>query len=417
MPPVLRERKVIRSTPGRGTRNGFRNFVACFKQENDWIQNGQLEELASETWANFNKQQRREFSYERYKIDMAHKLDMATIEQVSEGPFKLRNLDATDLEVLESPRSLDYSSCSNFTIQAEVHISSENASGQASVSNSNNARRDIVVSDTIEESELEGPSISEINEMCTSTVSVNSTPFANFLQDFSLVHGNSPKDNLEEATKKWAKMTLKKKEAYKPEKYVLKLLSQVDNCNDLNGIDQQTDAEELSDVEEPRKKTKRAKKVPKKPVKRLNKRAGGGLVPAANSPKKRGRPTTAPAVQISRPTVPARRSSSLWTFKNFIREFRHSNPHRLTVEGASLWRKMTPQERESYRVPKNNASRDSPIPEVSESTEDTEPVQQVSDGQLVPWTPVQSSQSGEKRNWLDFLKISKAVEKVKGFFG
>ncbi|KAI8042306.1 uncharacterized protein LOC128261232 [Drosophila gunungcola] len=317
MPPVLRKKLVKRSTPGRGNRNAFQNFLACCKQENGWIRNDKLQLSASAKWNKFDTKQRGEFSYNRYKVNMPYKLDLATLDEIFEGPYNLRSLDNGEVRVIESARNMSYSSSSISIVQTDIHSSSE---------------------------------INEVRQ-----------PDAK-----------------------------------------------------LNEIEELAYTEEPQEVEGPKKRSKRAKKIPKKlndgmrkPVKRLKE----------NPAKKRGSTRNDPAVQNKRLSLVGRKTSSFWTYKNFLRRFRQANPGRMAVEAATMWRKMSLEERDEFRgnsLVKRKTAISTQFPEepfeYSESGSDMEPMQQASDGQL----PVSTDRRESRENKRGFL--SQALKKVKSFF-
>jgi len=139
---------------------------------------------------------------------------------------------------------------------------------------------------------------------------------------------------------------------------------------------------ELSDVKTQKNPTKQLRK----PVKRLNAEVRGVVTPE-NSPKKLGNSQTAPAVE-SRHTI-SRRSSM--AYKNFLGKFRRSNPRRLTVEAS--YRKRPPEE----------------VPPL-EIVNDIESERQIHNDQL------QETRDSNKRSWLSFNCVSKALSKAKNLF-
>ncbi|XP_017115886.1 uncharacterized protein LOC108138252 [Drosophila elegans] len=300
MPPVLRKKFVKRSTPGRGVRNAFHNFLACCRQENGWIRNDKKLQLsASAKWNKLDTKQRDEFSYNRYKVNMPYKLDLATLDEIFEGPYNLRSLDNGDVRVIEAPRNVTYSVSSMSIVQTEI-------------------------------SEVMQPDA------------------------------------------------------------------------DLNEIEELAYTEELQKVEGPQKRSKRSKKIPKKlnegmrkPVKRLQ----------ANAAKKRGSKRNDPAVQNKRPSLVGRKTSCFSTYRNFLRKFRQANPGLMAVEAATVWRKMSLEEKDKFRgksLVKRKIAISTQFPE--------EPMQQASDSPL----PVSTVSRESKDNNRGFL--TQALKKVKTFF-
>jgi len=170
---------------------------------------------------------------------------------------------------------------------------------------------------------------------------------------------------------------------------------------------------ELSDVKTQKNPTKQLRK----PVKRLNAEARGVATPE-NSPTKLGNPSTAPAV-VSRRTLS--RQSSM-AYKNFLGKFRRSNPGRLTAEASSIWRKMSLHEKEQFRAGSTgrhirsqgtSTSLDNPVAEEVpplEIVNDIESERQIHNDEL------QETTVSNRRSWLSFNCVSKALSKARNLF-
>ncbi|XP_026834744.1 uncharacterized protein LOC6541996 [Drosophila erecta] len=276
--------------------------------------------------------------------------------------------------------------------------------------------------------------ISEISNMSTSSVSVRNKPFENFLQDFCLAHGSIPRESVQQAIAKWEEMTSKQKEEFSPENYVLKLCNQVRNRDEilnavgLNPAYQTTRKFQFGNSKA--SKVKRSSPRLRKSTKRLASKPRGVVSPRKslkNAAKK----------QVP-PMVPVRLSNSASAYKNFLRKIRQANPGLMSVEKSSLWRKMTPAEKDLYRVvnkPNQDETKDRKVSRVqaskrvrkgkaSRSTQTPENALNYSernfniqrDGQLQVWAQSSTSLRDTRRSWLRLEYISKAFKKVKNMF-
>ncbi|XP_043064557.1 uncharacterized protein LOC108089423 [Drosophila ficusphila] len=400
-----------RTTPGPGGPNAYRNFLACFKQENFWLQESDVDKLANIKWADFDRNQRQEFYANRYKVNMEAKLKMVTIEPFfgmgTGEPCQFINID----DIISPVNSCNPNSVETIQTTAEVHASEEPESPYISDSNLNKSRQSSVcamenlnrksttrnsaewepISKPISElshrnsaewepiskpiSELSHKSISEVDqadhhgisktvitEMSISTVTIRGEPFANFLQEFSVEKGTKPRENVKEASAKWDQMNATEKEAYTAENYVLKLCSQVRNfdqffdplvLNQENLSNEPMDLDELAPSDNSIKHTVKPKprakgKAKNTPAKKVRK------LPKRTAKKVRGvqTPMNEPENhEAPEPmATPLRRAKYNSGYLNFLRELRRVNSGPvLSVEATNLWRKLPAGEKDMYK--------------------------------------------------------------------
>ncbi|XP_037708783.1 uncharacterized protein LOC119546521 [Drosophila subpulchrella] len=170
---------------------------------------------------------------------------------------------------------------------------------------------------------------------------------------------------------------------------------------------------ELSDVKTQKKPSKQLRK----PVKRLDAEVRGVVTPE-NVPETLGNPSTAPAVK-SRHTL-SRRSSM--AYKNFLGKFKRANPGRLTAEASSIWRKMSLQEKEQFRMDStdrhktsqgNTNSVDNPV---AEEVPPLEVINDIESESQIHTDQLEETSVSNTRSWLSLNCVSKALSKAKNLF-
>ncbi|KRK05644.1 uncharacterized protein Dyak_GE28309 [Drosophila yakuba] len=133
-----------------------------------------------------------------------------------------------NIRVIEKPRKMRYSNSSISTAKPDFQLhSTPKIDNVASISNARGMFGPIKNKQTSIEA------ISEISDMSLASVSVRNQPFVNFLQDFCMTHGSTPRESVKEVIAKWDKMTPKQKAEFSPENYVLKLCNQEKNRNEI----------------------------------------------------------------------------------------------------------------------------------------------------------------------------------------
>ncbi|XP_037709104.1 uncharacterized protein LOC119546697 [Drosophila subpulchrella] len=374
---------------------------------------------------------------------------------ITEGMKSVGEPSPDNVKVLEAPRELRYSDTSISSSQESNPPAPQQANNRIGLIYSNQS------TDQTQSGLMKVSSGTDLNGFKSlATVSVKENPFENFLQDISVAHGSKPVENLQEAMDKWRIMTPEQRGEFYAENYVLKLFNQVQNRDDIFnavGFHPDNDLQEavvyegcelsearFSNAKEhmPRVKVETNMKkttLVRKPVKRLKTKARG-----VETPKK------SPKIQGAS-SVLARRTSSVPAYKSFHRKIRQSNPGLLTVEVASLWRKMAPSEKVFYRMSSNNfikkaqeekrevtkqvrsnTKKVSKLPsprrqvrkrKISRSTQapenafdDSESDSDARGGQLQVWTGNISGSGQSRLSWPRFEYLSKAIDKVKHLF-
>ncbi|XP_039492837.1 uncharacterized protein LOC120452602 [Drosophila santomea] len=335
-----------------------------------------------------------------------------------------------NIRVIEKPRKMRYSKSSIPTAEPDFQLHSTPKIGN--LANKSNARG---MFGPIKNKQTSIEAISEISDMSIASVSVRNQPFVNFLQDFCMTRGSDPRESVQEAIAKWDKMTPKQKAEFSPENYVLKLCNQVQNRNEiLNAVALQPVYETTKKNQNGFNKASKVKRLsPKlrKLTKRLNPRPRGVVSPR-KSIKNAAKKEVPPMVSV-------RLTNSASAYKNFLRKVRQANPGLMSVEKTSLWRKMTPAEKDLYRVVskrsqektnvkktklralaakrvrKQRTSRSTQMPENAlhylQSSFDIQ-----RDGQLEIWNESNTLLRDSQRSWVTLDYISKAFEKVKNIF-
>jgi len=370
---------------------------------------------------------------------------------IREGMKKLGEASPDDVKVLELPRELRCSVTSISSIQ-ESNPPAPQQANKPKPNHSTDQTQSVLMKVS------PGTDLNGFKPL--TTVSVNDNPFVNFLQDISVAQGSKPVNNIQEALDKWRIMTPEQRRDFYPENYVLKLFNQVQNRGDIFnavGLHPDNDLQEtvvyegrelseaqFSGAKEQKPKVKAETNMKKttqvrKPVKRLKAKARGVVTPK-KPPKLQG--------ALS---VPVRRTSSVPAYKHFFRKIMQSNPGLLSVEVASLWRKMDPSDKDFYRISSTNCikkaqeaktqvqkivrsktkkvsklpsprrqvrnrkiSRSTQVPE--NAFDDSESDSDVRGGQLQVWTGNISESWQSRLSWPRFEYLSNAIDKVKHLF-
>ncbi|XP_070855134.1 uncharacterized protein Mst33A [Drosophila suzukii] len=370
---------------------------------------------------------------------------------IREGMKKLGEASPDDVKVLELPRELRCSVTSISSIQ-ERNPPAPQQANKPKPNHSTDQTQSVLMKVS------PGTDLNGFKPL--TTVSVNDNPFVNFLQDISVAQGSKPVNNIQEALDKWRIMTSEQRKDFYPENYVLKLFNQVQNRGDIFnavGLHPDNDLQEtvvyegrelseaqFSGAKEQKPKVKVETNMKKttqvrKPVKRLKTKARGVV-----TPKK-------PAKLQGALSVPVRRTSSVPAYKHFFRKIMQSNPGLLSVEVASLWRKMDPSDKDFYRISSTNCikkaqeaktqvqkivrsktkkvsklpsprrqvrnrkiSRFTQVPE--NAFDDSESDSDVRGGQLQVWTGNISESWQSRLSWPRFEYLSNAIDKVKHLF-
>ncbi|EDW52609.1 uncharacterized protein LOC6612169 [Drosophila sechellia] len=317
---------------------------------------------------------------------------------IMEGTQQLLNSENNqNIQVIEKPRLVRYSNSSLYSALAEGHNNNTNAHG------------------TIELN-------SEISDMSMASVSVRNKPFVNYLQDFSITNGSVPRESVQQAIVRWNELTAEQQEEYNPENYVLKLCDQVHNRDEiLNAVTLHpvyaTTKKMQNAFNESSTSMNSAKKISsqriRKTIKRLTRKPRAVVNPRKSTKKAEGRLIYSGSA-----------------YNNFLRKTRLANPGLMIVEKASLWRKMTPAERDLYRSVskprrqktkackrenKRKTSRSTQIPE-SDLNFSNKDFNFQHNCQLEVWNESQNSLEDANRSWFKFGYIAKALGKVKSIF-
>jgi len=318
----------------------------------------------------------------------------------------------TNIHVIEKPRMVRYSNSSLYSALAEGHSTPE----INIVASNSNAHGKVELN-------------SEISDMSIASVSVRNKPFVNFLQDFSIAHGSVPRESIQQAIVEWDKLTAEQKQEYTPENYVLKLCDQVHNRDEilnaatLHPVYPITTKIQnaFNEASTSMKSEKYAKKISSPKIRKTIKRLKAKprvLVTPRKSAKNAGKKNII---------------YSGSAYKNFLRKTGQANPGLMIVEKASLWRKMTPAERDLYRnvsrprrqntkvsrvdAPKREKKRKtSQFTQISESDFSETNFNIQRDGQLEVWNGSTNSLEEANGSWFKFGYIAKALGTVKSIF-
>lgn len=109
------------STPGRAKKDPFKNFLACFKQQNAWVERSRMRDMALEKWEKLDKTKRREFNPDRYKMGMRRKLVMATLARTPDSVRSEPIFVPRDLRSIPSARRLTNSQSNTYDDKAMDH--------------------------------------------------------------------------------------------------------------------------------------------------------------------------------------------------------------------------------------------------------------------------------------------------------
>ncbi|XP_043661687.1 uncharacterized protein LOC122625650 [Drosophila teissieri] len=324
-----------------------------------------------------------------------------------------------NIQIIEKPRQMRYSHSS--ISSAEPDLQRHSKPEIDNVASNSHARGKF---NSIKNKQTSIEVISEISDMSIASVSVRNQPFVNFLQDYSMAHGSVPRESIQEAIAEWDEMTAKQREEFSPENYVLKL------CNQVQNRDEILNAVALHPVHETTKRVRngftKASKVKRLSPKLRRSTRPRGVVSPRKSIRKSAKKDVTPMVSV-------RLTNSASAYKNFLRKIRQANPGLMSVEKTSLWRKMTPAEKDLYRVVKpsrekskvkktksraqapkrvrkQRASRSTQVPEnalnYSESSFNI-----LRDGQLQVWNESNTSLLDTSRSY-----IARAFDKLKNMF-
>ncbi|XP_017077744.2 uncharacterized protein LOC108112411 [Drosophila eugracilis] len=218
----------------------------------------------------------------------------------------------TGVTVIENPRNLRYSKTSVDSV-------------------SFGRPRDLA----IDQGEAAGVTIEMRNRL------VSPEPFQNFLQVISLNRGTKPEDNIQEANAKWALMTPTEKEAYTAGNYFQRLINEA-NRDAVRPVQGNLFEELLNGITIPGIEGK-SEKVQEEPTPKVQKT----VKRLATTARGVSRTETKKNEKSEESAKPRRTNSS---YKNFLREYKRNSPGTLSVECASLWRKMTDLEKAPYRI-------------------------------------------------------------------
>ncbi|XP_043662684.1 uncharacterized protein LOC122626472 [Drosophila teissieri] len=120
----------------------------------------------------------------------------------------------------------------------------------------------------------------------------------------------------------------------------------------------------------------------RKPVKRLNGRVRGAVTPKGSGTRRE-----------VRSTAPMRRTRSYSAFKNFINKFSRDNPGKLRVEGVSIWRKMSPQEKQPFQRSSTGRLHENPSTNTQVREEELLSLPPITNEDIVPGPSVENNQS------------------------